>query len=404
MRQQVYVTGMGIISAIGLNIAENLQALRSSKSGIGEFKYLETRHKGILPVGEVKLDNKQLVDIAHPERTGQTVRTLLLGMIAIREAISEAGLGENGKLKDSQRTALISGTTVGGMDRSENFFKTYLTDPKKGALHDIIHHDPGAIADLMALELGFNEVVSTVSTACSSGANAIMLGARMIRQGLIDRAVVGGIDAMTRFTLNGFNSLMILDQNPCKPFDANRQGLNLGEGAGFIVLESAQAVKGREAHILCQLKGYGNANDAHHQTASSPKGVGAFMAMDTALKVAQLTPEDISYINAHGTGTRNNDQSEGIAVQRLFKENIPPISSTKAYTGHTLGAAGAIEAVFSILSVKHQIIFPNLNFSAPIPELNFAPETNLLEGIPVKNVLSNSFGFGGNCTSLVFGV
>ncbi len=399
---QIYVTGLGLISSIGLNVAQNLTSLINGKSGIGAFEYLSTRHQGILPVGEIKLSNQALADMFEPKESGLGLRNALLSMIAVKEALIHAGLFANDQLAASMRTGLISGTTVGGMDTSEDFYALYLKDPSKGRLRNIIHHDPGAVTDLLARELGFTHFVSTISTACSSAANAIMLGARMIRQGLLDRVVVGGTDALTRFTVNGFNSLMILDKSPCKPFDANRQGLNLGEGAGFIVLESAAATKRRESHILCSLSGYGNANDAHHQTASSPDGRGAFMAMDAALKVSGLSPHDISYINVHGTGTSNNDLSEGIAIKRIFGETPPPFSSTKAFTGHTLAAAGGLEAVYAVLAIQTQQIFPNLRFETPIPALGLVPETSLRTDVPIQHVLSNSFGFGGNCTSLLF--
>jgi 3-oxoacyl-[acyl-carrier-protein] synthase-1 len=200
----------------------------------------------------------------------------------------------------------------------------------------------------------WTDYLATVSTACSSSANAILLGTRLIKHGFLDRVVVGGTDALTLFTLNGFNSLMILDHDRCRPFDNTRNGLNLGEGAAYLVLESGDAAKKEGKKPLCEIKGYGNACDAYHQTASSPEGHGAFISMKHALDVAGLEPNDIAYINTHGTGTRNNDLSEGTAIQRLFGDNIPKCSSTKAFTGHTLGAAGAIEAVICVISLVNK--------------------------------------------------
>jgi 3-oxoacyl-[acyl-carrier-protein] synthase-1 len=227
-----------------------------------------------------------------------------------------------------------------------------------------------------------------------------MFGARLIRHGLLDRALAGGNDAMSKFTLNGFNTLMILDKHPCKPFDKNRMGLNLGEGAAFLVLESEKALGNRSP--ICELIGFANANDAYHQTASSPEGYGPFLSMSKALETAGLKPGSIDYINAHGTGTDNNDLTEGIAIERIFGDNIPPVSSTKPFTGHTLGAAGAVEAVISILSLQHQNIYPNLNYKDKIEELKFEPVRELRTGIKLENVLSNSFGFGGNDSTLIF--
>jgi 3-oxoacyl-(acyl-carrier-protein) synthase len=229
-----------------------------------------------------------------------------------------------------------------------------------------------------------------------------MLGSRLIRQGKLQRVIAGGVDCLTLFTLNGFNSLMILDREQCRPFDENRNGLNLGEGSGFLVLESEEVVNRDGKAILGEVKGYGNTCDAYHQTASSPEGYGAYMSMQQALEVAQLKPADIGYINTHGTGTKNNDLSEGRAIEKLFQHTIPPCSSTKSYTGHTLGAAGAIEAVLCIVALQQGWIYPNLNFTQPMHELQFAPVTDFQAGLGLNHIMSNSFGFGGNNSSLIF--
>jgi 3-oxoacyl-[acyl-carrier-protein] synthase-1 len=229
-----------------------------------------------------------------------------------------------------------------------------------------------------------------------------MYGARLIKNNILDVVIAGGTDALTRFTLNGFNTLMILDTQYCQPFDANRRGLNLGEGAGYITLVSERVAAGLKKELLCTLSGYCNANDAYHQTASSPDGIGSFMAMEGALKMSGLKPEAIGYINLHGTGTQNNDNSEGTAIKRLFEPHYPGMSSTKSFTGHTLGASAGIEAVFSALSVQQGLVYPNLRFETKIEDLPFAPETKFSRQPALKHVLSNSFGFGGNCSSLIF--
>ena len=226
-----------------------------------------------------------------------------------------------------------------------------------------------------------------------------MLGARLIKAGELDRVIVGGTDCLTKFTLNGFNSLKILSEEKCKAFDDSRNGLNLGEGAAYLVLEAEHLAKNKQ--ILGRVLGYGNANDAYHQTASSETGVGAYKAMRDALEIAGIAAEKINYINAHGTATRNNDLSESNALKQIFSSEVPDFSSTKAYTGHSLAAAGALEAVFSILSLQNNLIFPNLNFSKPMQESGLLPITEL-KNKSVNYVLSNSFGFGGNCTSLIF--
>jgi 3-oxoacyl-[acyl-carrier-protein] synthase-1 len=228
-----------------------------------------------------------------------------------------------------------------------------------------------------------------------------MFGAQLIKAGFVDRVIAGGTDSVTKFTLNGFNTLMILDKDGCKPFDETRAGLTLGEGAAYVVLESERLIETQNKKVLAELTGYGNANDAYHQTASSPDGTGAWLAMEKALAISGLNPADIDYVNVHGTGTQNNDLSEGIALQRIFGEKVPLFSSTKSYTGHTLGAAGALEAVISVLSINHEILFPNLRFTTPMKELRISPFKKVLKGIQVKNILSNSFGFGGNNSTLI---
>ena len=266
----------------------------------------------------------------------------------------------------------------------------------------IISHVCGDSTEKIADYLNITDYVSTISTACSSSVNSIMAGGELIKNKLLDRVIAGGTDALSKFTINGFNSLMILDKSHCKPFDNKRNGLNLGEGAAFLVLESETAVKGREDKIICELKAYANANDAFHQTASSDEGKGAFLSMSNAVNMSGLSVGQIDYINAHGTGTLNNDLTEAVALKKLFGDNLPPFSSTKPFTGHTLGAAGVIEAVFSILSMKNNIIFPSLNFSEKMEELDISPEKKIIENVKINNVLSNSFGFGGNCSTLIF--
>jgi 3-oxoacyl-[acyl-carrier-protein] synthase-1 len=390
---KVYVTGIGCVSGIGTNVDEHLHSFRTGQDGLGKITLFPTRHA--VPVSEVKLSGDEL---KHRLRTpvDQTVsRTALLGMLASLEAWRDAELPELSGL----RTGLVSSTSTGGMDLSESFYPLFRQNPAYGRLRNIVSHDAGDSTERIASALGITGFRTTISTACSSAANAIMLGARMIRQGLLDTVIAGGTDALCKFTLNGFASLMILDTYPCRPFDATRAGLNLGEGAGYLVLQSGKALC-KEPY--CEIAGYANANDAFHQTSSSEKGTGAYMSMKAALEKAGLSPAGIDYINAHGTGTPNNDASESTAIHRLFGERIPLFSSTKAFTGHTLGAAGGIEAVFSVLSIHKGILFPNKNFTVPIPETDMIPVTRYREGEKIMTVLSNSFGFGGNNSSLIF--
>lgn len=396
MKGRTFVAGTGVISAIGNSLAETLRSFRNHTSGIGEITLLETIHQGTLPAGEVKLTNESL-----RQNTGGTqpmTRTALLGLKAAQEAVANANIGDLKKW----RTGLISATTVGGMDHTENFFGEFLQDNKRGRLRDVVNHECGRSTEAIADAMGVNAFVSTINTACSSSVNAIIFGARMIEHDLLDVVIAGGTDALTRFTLNGFNSLMILDKEPCRPFDASRSGLNLGEGAGFLVLVSERVVKEEKLTPSGFVSGYANTNDAYHQTASSPEGRGSFAAMQQSLRMAGLNAHDIDYINLHGTGTVNNDQSEGTAIRRLFGETLPKLSSTKSFTGHTLGACGGLEAAFSVMAIEKGLVYPNLRFTTPIPDIAIKPETQFAEELAIRHVMSNSFGFGGNCSSIIF--
>ena len=225
-----------------------------------------------------------------------------------------------------------------------------------------------------------------------------MYGSRLIKNGLAKRVIVGGVDSLAKFTINGFNSLFILSNEKCKPFDQDRSGLNLGEAAAYLVLESEEVVGKKK--VYAELTGYCNANDAFHSSSLSNEGIGAYKAMSGALSSAKILPHQISFINTHGTGTENNDLVESRAMLKLFGKEKPFIS-TKANTGHTLGAAGAVEAVFSVLNIWHQEIYPSLNFNNAIPETSLKPELKY-RNANLQHVISNSFGFGGNCTSLIF--
>ncbi len=392
---RIAIIGMGAISAIGEDVSSNHQSLRTSSPGIGPIRHLDTPHRGRLLVGEVDITNDELAERLEIPANEAYTRSTLLALLAAREATAGIDLG------DGNRTGLISATTVGGMDATERYYDDYLVSETHR--HFIPTHPCGYSTEQMARYLGVTDFVTTISTACSSAANAIMLGARMIRAGLLDRAIVGGTDCLSRFTVNGFNSLMIYTDGYCRPFDEHRSGLNLGEAAAYLVLERSEPAARQSKTPMAYLSGYGHANDAFHQTASSEDGEGAYLAMKQALEVAGLEASAIDYINAHGTATPNNDLAEGQALLRIFGnvQSIPPFSSTKAFTGHTLAAAGAIEAVFSVLALQHQEIFANLNFSQPIAALGIVPQTTLLS-TAINHVLSNSFGFGGNCSSLLF--
>lgn len=389
-----YVVGIGVISAIGNNVEENFDSLVSKRTGIGALTHFSTSHD--VPVGQIDLTNDELKEMLGLPKAKTYSRTALLGMVAVKEALRDAGIDVHAGL----RIGLISSTSAGGMDLSENFYVEMKDKKDGGRLRNVVSHDCGDSTEQIASALGINGFLSTISTACSSSANALMLADRLLNHDQLDVVVAGGIDPLCKFTINGFSSLMILDKELCRPFDATRAGLNLGEAAGFVVLQRNKPADGKKCY--CRLAGYANANDAFHQTATSPDGDGPLLAMSGALKKAGIRPEEVDYVNVHGTGTGNNDQSEGTAMKRLFGENVPRFSSTKVYTGHTLGAAGGIEAVYSALAISRDVIFPTFNFKNPIEELAMKPETEVIRNAGIKVVMSNSFGFGGNVSSLVF--
>ena len=341
------------------------------------------------------MSDAQLYDLCHEDRSRPLSRSSLLGILAARQAQDDAFL------VPGARVAFINGTTVGGMDITERYYRQYFQGSDYDALIPL-HLDgvsTDAIADSLECDVVFTDVIST---ACSAAANAIAMGAELIESGRFDIVIAGGTECLSKYHLNGFNSLMILSQEPCRPFDAERKGLNLGEGAAYIVLESKAHAQRRGARIRAFLSGWGNTCDAYHQTASSPDGAGALEAMRKALQVACLQPSDIDYVNAHGTGTENNDLSEGKALMSLFGDRMPYVGSTKCFTGHATSAAAGLEAVISILCLEHGFVPANLRFRTKDPGLDFTPVAEKKENIKLNHVLSNSFGFGGNDSSLIF--
>ncbi len=398
MSQRVFITGFGIITSIGKNAEENLRSLIEGRCGYGPLEVLDSIHRQSVLACEIKMDEPQLCEAAGVRRSGGFTRTSLLGLIALHEAISSARLS----VEDVRSSGLISATTTGGIREFEKYYHELMDPTLSGDFERFTDTaTSGEHCERIADHVGIRKYLGTVSTACSSSANAMMHGAQLIKNNKLPRVICGGSEALSKFTVNGFNTLMILDSEHCRPFDSTRNGLNLGEGAAYIVLESEDSVAQSRKNPIAELKGYGNANDAFHQTASSPDGAGAIMAMKLALDSGQVQPSDIDYINAHGTATENNDLSEGLGIKRLFGDSIPYFSSTKPYTGHTLAAAGSVEAAFCLLALRKGMIWPNLNYKNVMPELGIEPVTQLKRGISLKNVLSNSFGFGGNTSSLL---
>lgn len=398
MSGRIVITSTGIVSALGVGTSANQKALKDKKAGLRHPAILQTKHADEFIVGEVLHSNEELASMLNLPSVSAYTRTTLLALIAMQELMND----ENQALLKDAKLALVNANTVGGMCSVEDYYLEFISDKEEGDFVQYIDTLDCA-ESTMHLSQHFNlkPLKATISTACSSSANAIILGARLIQAGLADKAVCGGCDALSRFTLNGFHSLKNVDKDPCRPFDKDRFGLNLGEGAGYVLLEKEEDAIARGANVLAVLSGYSNTNDAYHPTAPSPDGDGAFNTMQQALKKAKLQPEQIDYVNAHGTATLNNDAAEGKAIERLFSNANISFSSTKPYTGHTLAAAGVIEAIFSIWSLQNGVAYPNLNYNTPMEEISLQPNTEFVEK-EINHCLSNSFGFGGNNVSLVF--
>jgi 3-oxoacyl-(acyl-carrier-protein) synthase len=389
------VTGMGIISSIGKNVGENHLSLQQGRSGVGRARYFESNYVSQLPFGEVKADNLTLGQMAGVSGQKGFTRTCLLAFVAFEEAIRDAGLTPD-ELRAFD-TGIVSASTVGGMCLTDQLYSD--ANRKSDGSEYLEAYGCGAHTLKLVQKYGIRGFSDTINTACSSSANAIMFGARLIKSGRCRRVIVGGVDSLAKYTVNGFNALKILSATNCRPFDKDRQGLNLGEAGAYLVLEAESVASNK--HKYAEIKGYGNANDAYHPSAMSDEAVGAIRCMTEALLSAGISASQIDYVNAHGTGTDNNDSTELVGLKNVF-DKVPPYSSTKSYTGHTLGAAGAVEAIYSILSMVNSELYASLYVENPIGESTDSPLVAFEQNKNVNYVLSNSFGFGGNCTSLVF--
>jgi len=391
---KVFITGIGTISSLGLNVQENLTSLREGRTGIGRARHFHSKYTDSLYFAEINLSDSQLRTYCGELEDKELTRTTLIAISAFSEAIADAQLTEEDLTSFS--TAFISSSTVGGMCYTDHL---YADANMKGNPSDYVKSYEGSDHTRRIVQkFGLKGFTDTINTACSSSANAILLGAKLIKSGRAKRVIVGGADCLAKYTVNGFNSLMILSENPCKPFDAQRDGLTLGEAAAYLVLESEDAALNKKKYA--EVSGYGNSNDAFHPSATSDQAIGPVTAMRKALERARLSSEQIDYINAHGTGTPNNDSTESFAFAQVF-QSVPPFNSTKSYTGHTLAASGAIESIFSIFSLVYGELYPSLNCQNPMAEFDFKPIDQFKTKQEIHHVMSNSFGFGGNCTSII---
>ena len=365
---------MGVISALGNGIAATYAALQRAAVGIRPLTLFPCPFETPLPVGEVR---------QVPAAAPGLPRTHQLALAAAGEALAGAGQAPE---------MVIVGVTTGGMLSTENYLKEGHRTPRYSP-----YHAAGSVAETVAAHFKCSGPVMTVSTACSSGAVAIKLALEILRRGALETVMVGGADAICRLTYYGFNSLQIVDRTGARPMDRDREGMNVGEGAAMLLLTAAdQPPAGAVAEIL----GGGLSCDAHHPATPHPEGRGARDAMQSALAEAGLTPKDIDYINLHGTGTVENDLAEAIAVRHLFGDRLPPLSSVKGSFGHSLAAAGAIEAVIAALCIREGFLPANVGWRHLDPAIGFRPLA-APRCQPVRTVLSNSFGFGGNNAALV---
>lgn len=379
----VAITGLGLVSALGSGVSAHRDALRAGRSGLRPLSLFSLEGLPEVPVGEV--------DAALLPR-GQGPRTVELALLAARQALPTGGLAPGG--------VLALGTTTGGILESEQH---YLRHRGQEGAHErelLRHHAAGTVADVLGRELALSAERHTFSTACSSSANAVGYGAMRVERGA-PWALVGGVDSLCRLTYAGFHSLKLLSSQACRPFDRTRQGLSLGEAAAFLLLEPEAQARARGAAILGYVAGWGCSADAYHITAPHPEGRGAVAAMQAALADAGLAPGDVDYVNAHGTATPANDRAESLALAAVFPGEGPLTSSTKALTGHTLGAAGALEAALCVLALAEGFAPGAAGLVEPDPELQVRHVPAGGQAAPLRVALSNSFGFGGNNAALV---
>ena len=395
MRPRVLVTGMGIVSAAGWTLDETWQAIAQGRSGLRALSLFASSRCGHLPVGEVTGDVVSKSGLASGSRSDH------LAAWAAGQAFADAGLGAKGFSPD--RGAVVLGALTGGMLFTEEFLSRLRLEHRidDSRLSDLDDRACCNAADRIAERWGLGGFRTTISNACASGGSALGLACDLIEDGQADVVLAGGVDSLNRVVLNGFNSLMLVSPDGCRPFDAERKGMSVGEGAGVLVLESEAHARERGASVRAWLAGRGNTCDAHHVSAPQPEGRGLGQAMRRALDDAGLAPNAVDYINAHGTGTADNDPAEAKAIRAVFGDTPPAVSSTKRFFGHTLAAAGAIEAIVSVLALEHQAIPPNLGLRTVDPRIPLAPVS---EYRPAKLdvAMSTSLGFGGNNSAVLF--
>lgn len=377
----IAITGLGATCALGVGVPALLSGLRAGRSGLRTLERFDPGGLPRCPVGEAELP------------AGEGAPTHRLAVVAAREAALDADLAG----VDPDRVAVVVGTTTGGIALSEAWYLAG-RDGAPPAPDPLRWHPASTVSRVVAEAVGARGPRYTLSTACSSGANALLVGADLLRTGAVDAVVAGGAEGLCRVTYTGFSVLRLMSARPCRPFDVERDGLNLGEAAAFLVLRRAEDVQAGHARLV----GAACTCDAHHMTAPAPDGASVVAAIRGAIAQAGLTPADIAYVNAHATATPANDGAEARALRSVFGRAMPPVSASKSFLGHTLGAAGAIEAVVSVLSAREGLLPATLH--TRVPEDDAPPD--IVAGAPrradVPYVLSTAFAFGGNDAALVF--
>jgi 3-oxoacyl-[acyl-carrier-protein] synthase II len=396
--KRVGITGMGIFCSTGKNVEEFLQSLKEGRTGIGPITLFDTSKYPSKIGAEIK--DYRPEEFFKKKDLKRLSRTDQFALIAAEETVKTSGI----RSYASEEVGVCLGAGAGGMLEAEAYHREILLKGKSRPSL-VLPFIPSFTASRVTERFGFSGPKVTVTTACSSSATSIGYGADLIRRGQSKAVLCGGSDALSELTFGGFNSLKAMDPSPCKPFDRRRAGMCLGEGAAILILEDLEEAKKRGAEIFAEFLGYGIGGEAYHITSPDPTGISEARIMKGAMEESSVTPLEVDYINAHGTGTPLNDKVETLSIKRAFgqKAYSIPVSSIKSMVGHCLGSAGAIEAVASVLSIVYQFIPPTINHEEGDEDCDLDYVPGKSREAEVRIVLSNSFAFGGNCTSLVFG-
>jgi 3-oxoacyl-[acyl-carrier-protein] synthase II len=392
---RVVVSGLGIVSPFGAGLKTFWSGLSAGACAIKPATLVETEGFRSRVAAEVPADAMTALPVSR-----RRSRADRMALAAASEALVDADLDR----RDRARAALIVGAVGGGMYEGEAWYWERVRGASRSSSHRALRSlMPCSHAEMLGFRLRVHGPKETLVMACASGAASIAMGADLIREGVVSTALVGGVDALTRICYMGFNALRLLDPDPCRPFDRDRRGMSVGEAAAFLVLEDAARCRARGARAYASLLGTGLTTDAHHVTAPHPEAEGMIRAITVALDTARMTPGEIGYVNAHGTGTPQNDRVEALALRRVFGDGRVLVSSTKSQVGHTMAAAGSVEAIATVLALQHGLLPPTANLVNVDPEIPFDCLPRDPRPAPVVGALSNSFGFGGQNVSLIFG-